>query len=99
MPLPKRKKPGTEGRRASPPKGYPRNKSQYADPANFKFPIDRKHIRGAISYFNKAKNRRGYSMAEQKTMARRIVTAAKEFGVTVDPRSALGRRAGLKPKK
>lgn len=99
MPLPKKQKKGTEGRRISPPKVYPRDKSQYADPSNYKFPIDRKHIRGAIAYFNKAENRRGYSMAEQQTMARRILKAAKKFGVIVDPASALGKRAGLKRKE
>jgi pSer/pThr/pTyr-binding forkhead associated (FHA) protein len=98
MPLPKKKKTGID-RRVSPPKGYPRDKSQYADPANFKFPIDRKHISGAISYFNKAENRRGYNGQEQATIARRIVKAAKKFGKTIDPRSDLGKKAGLKLKK
>lgn len=97
MPLPKKKKAGTD-RRTSSPKGYPTSKSQYADPANWKFPIDRKHIRGAIGYFNKAENRRGYTAPEQATMARRMVKAARKFGVTIDPRSALGRKAGLKRK-
>jgi hypothetical protein len=53
-------------------------------------------VRAAISYFGDAKNRAGYSPEEVRSIARRIVAAARRFKIAVDPGSAVGRLAGLK---
>lgn len=74
-------------------KGYPKKESQYADkqarPA--KFPVDSKeHVHAAISYFSK-----GHfgSASEKKSTARRILSAAKKFGVNVSKDSAVYKAA------
>jgi len=68
----------------TPPKGYPKSRSQYGDPTNYKYPLDtEKHVRAALAYFSKAKNRREYSSAEQKTIWGRIIRAAKKLGIEV----------------
>ena len=75
-------KEGVEGGRKSPPKDYPKSKKQYADPKNFKYPLDtEKHVRAAISYFSKPKNAAVYSSAEQKSVWGRIKSAAKKYGI------------------
>ncbi len=86
-----------QGEHKSPPKGYPRDKSQYADPEHYMFPIDsEKHVRAAIAYFNK----HHWSAAEHKAKAaKRIVAAARRMGIHVDPKSGVGRAAGMKVKK
>lgn len=63
-------------------KGYPSKLSQYADrtatPA--KLPVDSKeHTRAAISYFSKTK----LEGASKKEVAKRILSAAKKFGIHV----------------
>lgn len=71
--------------RKSPPKGYPKSKALYADPANWKYPIDtKKHVRAAIAYFSKAKNRAGYTQAQQDRIWGRIRAAAKKFGIEME---------------
>jgi hypothetical protein len=68
----------------SPPKGYPSDKGKYADPTNFKYPLDtEKHVRAALAYFSKASNRSkgGYSPQEQKFMWKRIIAAARKYGI------------------
>jgi hypothetical protein len=68
--------------RQSPPKGYPKKSAHYADPKNFKYPIDtEKHVRAAISYFSKPDNRKGYTSDEVKTIWGRINRAADKFGI------------------
>lgn len=75
---------GKPGGHKSPPKGYPKDKSQYADPNNFKYPLDTEaHVRAALAYFSKPKNRAGYSPAEVKAIWGRIVGAAKKLGIDV----------------
>ena len=68
----------------TPPKGYPKDKSQYADPANFKYPIDSAaRIRAAMVYYNHSGQRGagGYSMGEWAAIGRRIAAAANRvFG-------------------
>jgi Family of unknown function (DUF6582) len=77
------KQPGEkQGAPKSPPKGYPSDKGKYADPTNYKYPLDTEaHARAALSYFSKPKNRSGYSPEEQKFMWERIIAAAKKFGI------------------
>lgn len=72
--------------RKSPPKGYPKSRSQYADPTRWKYPIDtEEHVRAALSYFSKPANRTGYSGDEVKKIAGRILSAALKRGITVNP--------------
>ena len=69
----------------SPPAGYPKEKEHYADPANYKYPIDtEEHVRAAWSYIHQAKNREGYSAEELKYMEGRIRAAGKKFGITFE---------------
>jgi len=75
-------------------------RSQYADPKRFKYPIDTLlHIRAALSYFAKPKNREGYSTGEQRSIARRIVAAARKSKIAVAASSAVGRLAGMKQRQ
>ena len=64
------------------PKGYPKSKKQYADPAHFKYPVDtEEHVRAAIGYFSKTKNSRMYSVEQRKQIWSRIHGAAKKHGI------------------
>lgn len=65
----------------SPPKGKPQDKSQYADPDNYKYPIDKDHIKAAVSYFNQDGQQKagGYSDEEWAKIGRRIATAANKL--------------------
>src|SRR5215471_4079961 len=73
-----------EGAPQSPPKGYPQSRDQYADPTNYKYPIDtEQHTRAAWSYINKPENRKGYSASELTYMENRIKSAAKKFGIKI----------------
>lgn len=68
----------------SPPKDFPTDKSQYADPKNFKYPIDtEKRVRSALSYFSNPDNRKEYTSEEQKFIWGRILRAAKKFGIKI----------------
>jgi hypothetical protein len=78
--------------RKSPPKGYPKDKRQYAVPEKYMFPIDRKHIRAAIKLFG---HHKWESEELKRKAARRIVNAARKYGIHVDPDSEVGRAAGL----
>jgi hypothetical protein len=83
------KQPGEKkGAPKSPPKGYPSSRSQYADPKNYKYPLDtEKHVRAALGYFSKPANRSkgGYTPEEQKFMWRRIIRAAKKYDIELSP--------------
>lgn len=68
----------------SAPAGYPKDKDKYADPKNFKYPLDtEEHVRAAWSYINQEKNRKGYSAEELKFMEGRIKAAAKKCGIEI----------------
>ena len=85
------KKPLRQGEHHTPPKGYPRDRSQYADPEHYMYPIDRKHIHAAISYFPK----HHWSSGEHKQKAaRRILNAARRYGVHVAADDAVSQAAG-----
>ena len=81
------KRPGPkQGASKSPPKGYPTSRDQYADPENYKYPLDTQaHVRAALSYFSKSGNRGSYSGDEQKFMWRRILAAARKYKIDVSP--------------
>jgi len=73
----------------TPPKAHKETgateKKDYADPSRYKYPIHTaKNTRAALSYFSKPKNRGGYSPEEVKRVARKIIAAAKKFGIDVD---------------
>jgi hypothetical protein len=71
-----------EGGHESPPAGYPESRDKYADPQNYKYPIDtREHVRAAWSYINQEKNQKGYTPEEIASMKKRILAAAKRFGI------------------
>ena len=58
---------------------------QFADPVNYKYPIDREHVRAALIYFNQPENRRagGYTHEEAVKIMTRIIKAALEAGIEV----------------
>ena len=69
----------------SAPKGYPIKPSKYADPKNFKYPIDsEEHARAAWSYIHQSRNRKGYSANELKSMENRIRKALEKYGVDIE---------------
>lgn len=71
-----------KGAPKSPPKGYPESKSKYADPVNFKYPIDtEEHVRAALAYIGQARNRKKYEAKELAYIESRINAAAKKFGI------------------
>lgn len=66
----------------SAPKGYPKDKSKYADEKRFKYPVDTEsRVRAAWSYINMPKNQKGYSSEELKTIKEKIKSAGKKFGI------------------
>ncbi len=70
--------------RTSTPAGYPRSTTEYADPANKKYPVDTKeHARAAWSYINMPKNRAKYSSGELASIEAKIKRAAKKFGIDI----------------
>lgn len=76
--------------RKSPPEGYPEDRSQYAVPEEYEFPIDEKHIHAAISYFHKHHFK---DEAQKKRAAKRILSAARKHGVEVSEDSDVARAA------
>ncbi len=73
-----------ENSHQSAPKGYPKEKKEYADPNNYKYPLDTaEHVRAAISYFSKPTNFSVYSPSERRAMWTRIVRAAQRHGIEV----------------
>ena len=66
----------------SAPKNYPKVKTEYADPKNFKYPIDsEERVRSAWSYINMPKNQAGYSSDEISGIKSRIKHAGTKFGI------------------
>lgn len=54
---------------------------QFADPVNYRYPIDKEHILPAIRYWGKPKNKEEYSTAEQSIINKRIESAKKKFKI------------------
>lgn len=88
--LPLAKKKLGQDQHHTPPKGYPTDKEDYAVPEYYEYPIDRKHIHAAISYFPKHKWRSG---EHKKRAAKRILNRAKKYGVHVSEDSAVAQAA------
>ena len=80
-----------QGEHKTPPKGKPGQRSAYAVPETYSFPIhDAAHVRAAEAYFNRHKFR---DHAQRQSAASRILRAAKKFGVVVSPQSVVARAA------
>lgn len=58
---------------------------EFADPVNYRYPVDKSHVGAALTYFNQQKNREagGYSVAEQVKVMEKIIDAAVANGVEV----------------
>ena len=54
---------------------------KFADPVNYRYPIDKEHIHGAITYWAKPKNQEQYSSSEKKIISDRIEKAKKKFKI------------------
>lgn len=65
----------------TPPKDYPDDPDQYGDPVNYAYPIDKEHIRAAVSYFNHEGQREagGYTPEEWAIIGKRIAAAATKL--------------------
>lgn len=68
-----------EGQHDSPPKGYPKNREEYAVPKYWEFPLDTpKRVKAALTYFDKHP---WHSDEDKKEAAKRILAAAKKFDI------------------
>jgi hypothetical protein len=72
------------------PKEYANiGESNFADPVGFNYPVDKAHIRGAITYWQHMDHRKAYSDPKARAfITERIVIAAIKFGIgiTYDPK-------------
>jgi hypothetical protein len=69
----------------TPPKGFPENRSDYADPENYKYPLDTaERVMAAFRYYNQAGQREagGYTTAQWASIGRRIITALNRLSET-----------------
>jgi hypothetical protein len=58
--------------------------SQFADPVGYNYPIDKEHIRAAITYWARMENRKAYSDPKARAfITERIVRAALANGIEV----------------
>lgn len=68
----------------SPPAGYPQSRDAYADPENYKYPLETAaHARAALAYWNQAGNQDEYTPAERAYITARIMAACRRFGIDV----------------
>lgn len=64
------------------PKEYAHlNDSQFADPVNYAYPIDKEHILAALRYWGKPKNKAKYNAKSRAIITRRMTAAARRFKV------------------
>lgn len=56
---------------------------QFADPVNWRYPVDAEHVKGALTYFNQPDNRRDYDHGEQVKVMAKIITAALANNIEV----------------
>ncbi len=73
--------PGVTDSHKTPPKGKPQNRDLYADPDNYKYPIDQKHIKAAVGYYNHPgmQEKGGYSDAQWAEIGKRLAAAANRL--------------------
>jgi len=55
----------------------------FADPVNYRYPVDAEHAQAALAYFNVPENRADYSAEEQAKILAKIVGAALAAGIEV----------------
>jgi len=85
--------------RDSPPRGYPKDQSLYADPENWRYPLHTSwHARAARRYFDDPSNRSKYSKEEQEYMDSRIDEALSRFGADAGRATARRRRSVSVPR-
>jgi hypothetical protein len=73
-----------QGGNLSKPSEYEKiSKDQFADPVNWKYPIDADHVDAALKYFNQPDNRGEYSPEEQAKIMEKIVRAALANNIEV----------------
>jgi hypothetical protein len=74
------------------PKDYASlSESEFADPVGFNYPVDRAHVRGAITYWQHMDHRKAYSDSDARAfITERIVRDALKFGIAIryDPKDA-----------
>jgi len=71
--------------------------TKYADPVNKKYPIDSpEHVRAAIVYFIRY-GLKFYTKQEAQLVARRILRAAKEYGINISKDNKIWQIAGVEP--
>ena len=56
---------------------------EFADPVNYRYPVDKDHAQAALGYFNQPDNRTDYSAEEQAKIMAKIVGAALAAGIEV----------------
>jgi len=58
---------------------------QFADPVNYRYPVTKKYVKGALTYFNQPENREagGYTHEEAVKIMAKIVNAALNAGIEV----------------
>jgi hypothetical protein len=76
----------------TPPKKYretgAKNRSDYADPENYKYPIHtEENVRAAISYFSKPSNANKYPPGKRSSIWARIRAAAKRYDIKMSDKS------------
>lgn len=77
-----------DGEPLTPPKDYPTEPGEYADPANWGWPCDEKRAATAVGYYNAGKGKDKYGQGEWMTLGRRIARLASRHGTKYqfDPR-------------
>jgi RNA polymerase subunit RPABC4/transcription elongation factor Spt4 len=69
----------------TPPKGFPENRSQYADPDNYKYPLDTaERVMAAFRYYNQSgqQSAGGYNDAQWTSIGKRIIAALNRLSET-----------------
>ncbi len=57
--------------------------SEFADPVNYRYPVDAGHVRAAWAYWNQPDNQKQYSQRERTIIHDRIVAAMRRHGHAV----------------
>lgn len=75
--------------RSAPPRGCPDDPTQYADPANWRYPLHTpQHVEAAVMHFARPANRELYDPKEQAYIERCIAEAQARFSQKKEPRSS-----------
>lgn len=95
------KKPGKKPfGRDGPPRGYPKDRSAYADPENWRYPLHTSwHARAARRYFDDVSNRSKYTDEEREYIDGKIDEALKRFRFGKQSGSGKKRRAPKAPER